>query len=136
MLTIIAVIAPLAVLLLVLSAFGYSWSKDPEIRALAERPGWRLARPAEEIQRERDQGTFNPSRLRVEMEGVALVKLRRATLAAGSVAVLIAAVALAISAISRHARSAGACGVHRRRDPLHLPPGPLLRPGNGAVPLA
>lgn len=90
-----AVFGALGALMLVLSAFGFSWFRDPKIRARAERPGWRLARP-EDVQQEMDQGRFSPSKLRTETEAVALAKLRKVTLVSGCLALLLAFTALAL----------------------------------------
>jgi hypothetical protein len=86
----------LGLLALLLAALGYSWARDPAIRTLAERPGWRLAPPVNEIQGEMDEGRSNPSELRVEIEAVGLVKVRRLMLIAAVVSLLISGVGLLI----------------------------------------
>jgi len=68
---------------------GYSWGRDPTIRARADSKGWRLAPPKSEIQAEIDKAGLDPSKFSVEIEAVALVKARRVTLIIGGTSLLI-----------------------------------------------
>lgn len=89
LLTALVLLCVLGLLTLFLAAMGYSWARDPTIRARAERPGWRLAPPTSEIQAEMDARTYNPAKLLTEIEAVGLVKVRRVMLVVGVVSSLI-----------------------------------------------
>lgn len=87
----------LGVLALFLAAMGHSWARDLSIRARAGRRGWRLAPPTSEIQAEMDDGSYNPSKLRVEIEAVGLVKARRFMLIVGPASLLVGGAGLLFS---------------------------------------
>lgn len=89
MLTALLMLGGLGALTLFLAAMGYSWARDPTVRVRAEHRGWRLAPPASEIQAEMDKGTYNPSKLMVQIEAVALVKARKVMLVVGVVSLLV-----------------------------------------------
>ena len=99
LLTALVLLCVLGVLTLFFAAMGHSWARDPTIRARAERRGWRLAPPTREIQAEMDEGAYNPSKLRVEIEAVALVKARRVLLVVGVVSLLVGGGGLLLSSL-------------------------------------
>ncbi|MEZ5180246.1 MAG: hypothetical protein R2746_18705 [Acidimicrobiales bacterium] len=80
---------------LFLALMGYSWARDPDVRAQADQAGWRVAPSDHDIAAEMDDGSFSPSQLRVSIQAIGLAKVRRLTLAGGCVS-LIAALAVAL----------------------------------------